>query len=101
MKLSKISKPKSNKTKNMSLKFVYSFIFTLIQSVAISLLILTINVSQFSEILNLNIIFWFAFTLPIYVGRMIWMNSSFKLFLIDSVYHLINVFLISLVLFYF
>jgi len=80
--------------------FIGHFITLLITTWVLSMLMVNIGIATFEGALLLAVLVWFGFYVTIQLGMVLWSDKPKALFFINIIYHLINLGIMSLILFF-
>ena len=102
MKLNNLSKKNidQSKKKGMAKMMIISFVATIITACSLSLVLDAFAVASITSALYVGFLIWLGFLASTtLIGSVLWDNKPFSLFILNGTYWLINLEIISIVLF--
>ncbi len=96
--LSKESMQSSEKKNIAQRGYAISLLSSLVMAYTLALFSNIFRVTDITGAWQLSFWVWLGFVATTQLGPVLWLGKSFKLYLIDTVYYLVNIFVISIIL---
>ena len=78
--------------------YAISFISSLVMAYTLALFANLFRVTDITGAWQLSFWIWLGFIATTQLGPVLWLGKSLKLYLIDTFYHLVNIFVVSVIL---
>jgi hypothetical protein len=100
MKGSKISSQKISKAKNKGMGKLYliAFLGSIVMACVLASFLAYVAATTVSDALELSLWIWAGFVLPLLLGGTLWKRESWGAYLVNVVYQLVNIVVMSIIL---
>ncbi|MBI2451491.1 DUF1761 domain-containing protein [Candidatus Pacearchaeota archaeon] len=86
------------KKKGMTAQFSVAFISSLVMAFILAHFVKYASTANYTEAISLVFWLWLGFIATIMLGSILWEGKSFKLYLINTLYHLVSLAIMAMIL---